>query len=403
MLYSGVQYAILFVLSIVLARTLGEEGLGLYSYLTALTIPLWIAIEFGLDNYFVRELARSPQKSHELAVKGISFRLIFAVLMLVFIVPVIVVSQEGSVTKIGFVLLSIAFLPHSVYAGYCSVLRSQQRYYHAMRFDMFGALIIAAGAIIVLFLFHSILAVIAIATAVDFLKLFAILPLYKKEFGVSLLKSLDFHISRHRDLLKAALPFALLNVVVALHLRMDVLLLEHFRSAAEVGIFTAAERFINVAMVVPLAMYNGLLPLFSLSRGKSFAVRFSIQTLLVFSGIGLLITLFFYFAASMIIHLTFRFPESVAVLQILAWSFLFLTFNLIAESWLYGHQMERRALYARCVGLAVLIIANIYFVPRFGAQGTALSTTLTEICLSGIFIVVLLRVNYKKSVVVSQG
>ena len=339
------QYGLMMLLLIMLARTLGKPGLGLFSYLNSLVIPIWVAIEFGLDNYLVRDLAAIPHRSHALASQAASVRLVFAIAALVFIVPFIAATQESETAKFGVILLCTAFLPRAFTSSYFSVLRSQQRYYHAMRFDMLGALIVTICAVGILLTTKSLLAVITISASVDFLKCAVVLPLYKRELGASLMRSLDLHITRHKDFIKRTAPFAALNVIVILYLRVDVLLLEHFRNVNDVGVFTAGERFINVPLAFPAAMYGSLLPMFSEARGKEYAKGFAKLSILLFMAIGVIASVVIYYCASFAIGVTFQFPESVVVLQILGWSFAFNIFNLISESWLYGNGLERR-----CVG-----------------------------------------------------
>jgi PST family polysaccharide transporter len=172
--------------------------------------------------------------------------------------------------------------------------------------------------------------------------------------------------------------------------RTDILLLEHFRSTAEVGIYSAGERFINALTILPGAMFNGLLPLFSRSRGESFSRKFSFQSILLFSLVGVVISSILFFAAPFIISITFRFTESIVILQILAWSFSFFMFNTLMESWLYGHRYERFVVYARIFGVVAIICTNIYFAPRYGATGTAIATILSECLLSCVFASMLL-------------
>jgi len=386
--YAAVQYGLAMILSIAFARVLGEEGLGLYSYLFSLTIPLWIAVEFGVDNYLVRDLAAMPERSHELASKTASVRIVFAFAVFLFIVPLMVYAQHGFVEKIGVVLLCFAFLPRAISSSYFSVLRSQQRYYHAMRIDVIGSFILTACGVVILVTTRSLIAVIAIGAALDFAKLAAVLPMYKRDLGASLWRSLDLHIMRHIDVIKRTAPFAALNIIVILYLRVDVLLLEHFRNLGEVGIFTGGERFMNVLLAFPAAMYGSLLPMFSRARGKSYSTSLTVKSILVFMGIGVLVSFVIYLCAGFAIGLTFKFPRSVTVLQILGWSFAFNVFNFIAESWLYGNGREIRVLAVRSAGLAAIIAANCYFAPIWGAVGTAVSTTAAEIFISLIFLVI---------------
>ena len=60
-----------FILSIVLARTLGAEGFGTYSFVLSLLIFLSIPLQAGFPNLVVRETAKSHQRNDWLSIKGL--------------------------------------------------------------------------------------------------------------------------------------------------------------------------------------------------------------------------------------------------------------------------------------------------------------------------------------------
>ena len=58
-----------FALSVVLARTLGAEGFGIYSFVLSLLIFLSIPIQAGFPNLAVREISKSHQDNDWLQIK----------------------------------------------------------------------------------------------------------------------------------------------------------------------------------------------------------------------------------------------------------------------------------------------------------------------------------------------
>jgi len=60
-----------FVLSVVLARTLGADGFGLYSFVLSLLIFLSIPIQAGFPNLAVREISKAHLKNDWAVIKGI--------------------------------------------------------------------------------------------------------------------------------------------------------------------------------------------------------------------------------------------------------------------------------------------------------------------------------------------
>src|SRR5690606_32801987 len=62
------------------------------------------------------------------------------------------------------------------------------------------------------------------------------------------------------DLFRQLAPFAIAFIGTALFYRADVLLLARWRTAAEVGLYGAAYRFLDVAQALAIAGAGALLP-----------------------------------------------------------------------------------------------------------------------------------------------
>ncbi len=396
-LLSGAQYVFLLTVNILVSRQFGREGLGLFSYLTALTLPLWVAMELGIDIYLVRSLAASPDRAHELCGRATSLRLIVAAILFSLSIVVALISFTNFATCIGFVLLMAGFLPRSLGAATFSILRAQQRYVHAMRVEIAGAALMALAAFVLLPPTGTLTSLFAAMLVIEFVKLALSIVIYRRETGRSLFSGLAFRDPQLRPLLRSLIPFAVANLLVVLHSRVDVIILEAFHGVSAVGVFTAAERFMNASVVLPGAVFNGLLPLLSLLGRDRFADRASLASLLAFTGVGLLVTAVFALAAPVLIGITFRFDESVEVLRILSASFVFFMFNTVAESILYSRAREHGVMWIRVLGLAVVVGANLLLVPAQGATGTAWAVVGAEAAISVFFVVALFRARGREA------
>jgi O-antigen/teichoic acid export membrane protein len=395
---SGIQYVFLLVVNVLVSRQFGREGLGLFSFLTALTIPIWVAMELGIDIYLVRELAAAPQRAHELCSKATSLRLLIASIVITLSLVASALTFTDATAKIGFILLTVGFLPRALGAATFSMLRAQQRYVHAMRIEIVGAALMALAAVVFLPITGSLLSLLAAMTAIEVVKLVLSIFIYRREVGQSLFSGLSFRDATLLPLLRTLVPFAVVNLLIVLHGRVDVIILEALRGDAAVGIFTAAERFMNASVVLPAAVFNGLLPILALLGKDRFADKASLASLLAFTGIGLLVTVMFAIAAPYLINLTFRFEESIVVLQILSLSFVFFMFNTVAESVLYSRSREHGVMWIRVAGIIVVLIANFMLVPTMGSIGTAWSVVLAEGAIALFFVFPLYRARHRREV-----
>lgn len=399
----AIQYGLLLVVQILVARILGKDGLGLYSYVSSLALPLWVAVEFGIDNYLIRELAAAPERTHELSAQATSLRLVWGAILLSAAILAGAIALPSATEKICLTLLIVALVPRVITQAYYTVQIARLKYYLSMRLDLYGAALFALCGVIVLPLTHSLVALISCYLAVEVVKMFAALILYKQSVGVPMLHGLRFKKQEMKAVVKTLAPFALVNIFISIHMRLDIILLAAFRGVGEVGVFTAAERFVNASTALPAAVFSGLLPMLAVVAGKGMANRFRGGSLVLFTSVAFVITLFMYFGAPLIIGLTFQFPDSVTVLRILSWSFTLFMFNTVAESVLYGHHLERSVLWVRAVGLVMVILANVWLAPLYGAVGTALATTITEGLLLIMLCGLLMKHHLLKSISTELG
>lgn len=72
------------------------------------------------------------------------------------------------------------------------------------------------------------------------------------------------------------------------------------------------------------------------------------------------------------------FEVSVQPLYILSWCLPFMFANGLLGRWLLAHHREAFALKTALVGAAVNVVGNAWLIPRWGAQGAAAMTLLTE-------------------------
>ncbi|MCK6579147.1 MAG: oligosaccharide flippase family protein [Anaerolineae bacterium] len=251
-----------FLLTMLIGRALGEDGLGAYTVALAWTFPLSLLVDFGLSTLLTRDTAGDPtvmvdtlrQTALERVVVGgvVSFSLIcFA--------PTL--SADLTVQR-GIVLAAPMVILLPFFSTFSAVFRA--------RGDMRPVLWLNVGMLLAQVALTAgvftrgggVLEALAVNTLTSAGQLAAAWAIWRRRYRLP-----SATVGRARQsilaLLRAGLPFALAGVFAALNLRLTLILLEALMDPQAAGVFTAASRFTEAAKLLPNAMFGALFPALS--------------------------------------------------------------------------------------------------------------------------------------------
>ena len=134
--------AIGFVFTVLVARFLGEAGLGQYSFISAIIFLGNTAASFGMDALLIRELAgqKNDRQTRDLLGSAIWLQLILSITFLIalqLLANQLPLSTIGTVTALR--LYSLALIPLSFFSVFSAALRA------AERMDLFFAANLTSG------------------------------------------------------------------------------------------------------------------------------------------------------------------------------------------------------------------------------------------------------------------
>jgi len=183
-------------------------------------------------------------------------------------------------------------------------------------------------------------------------------------------------------LFKQAAPMGVLIVCITIFVSVDVVMLFVMRGEAEVGIYTAATKFLLVVLLLPKGFIDAVLP--AMSR-RSALPGDDLQSLVWRSNLLLLVLVLpivalFSQHSDTWVGLVYNdaYAGSAWVLAILSWSLAFDFMNSAGNRALLAQRMER-GLVLIVLGAAVFnVVSNAAVIPRYGAVGAAGTTVATE-------------------------
>ena len=186
--------------------------------------------------------------------------------------------------------------------------------------------------------------------------------------------------ARITTLAVAASPFLatlLLNFVLV---RADVFALERFRGPAEVGLYAAPVRLVELANLLPVILMTSIYPLMARSATTDPSrldtlARASVRAL---AAILVPLAVFEIATAEPLIRLVFgdAFAGGAPVLRLLAAASLFTALDVVLGARLVAAGLERRNLHLVMMAAATNVAAVLVLVPRRGAEGAAIALLL---------------------------
>jgi O-antigen/teichoic acid export membrane protein len=369
------------VVVIVLANALGDSNYGRYTTLVAYSGLVAVIGDLGFQSLYTREAARNRSLLGDYLGTLIVFRVVLAATAS--IVFALALGLGAGLTSL--ILPGCALL---VATAYASLLRNT--FYSVGRAE-FDALAIIAETLIqaALIVFGSRLHagvayyVWAYAASFTFTIIYSLVVIQVFRLGRIRL-ALDVDLIRRW--LPLAIPFALTFFLTNVYFRAGVLILQQFRSFAEVGWYTLAYKPFEALQFVPLAIQTVVYPLLSVyyvSNAERLDIAYKrFFKVLVLLGWPLTVgTFVLVHPINQIFNRSGAFGQSEPALRVLAFGIVFLFANSAFYAML--NAMNRQGLNAWATALAAVIniALNLAFIPFFGYLAASVMTVLTEAAL----------------------
>jgi O-antigen/teichoic acid export membrane protein len=236
----------LFVI-IYLARYLGTEGFGKYSFVFAYLAFFNIITDLGLQQILVREMARNPSTAPKLIGNACIVRLLLTVFALGLAIAIMTLLPYPDDTTLYVYIASFTLLFISFSDFYATIFQANL----AMQYNVIAKLtfkFVSAGLILWIVFSHGTLMHIMIVLVFSEGIKTLLSYLFSRKF-VRPSFTIDFGLWRH--LLKECLPLALSSILVIIYYQIDVIMLSMMKGDDAVGIYSAAYRLCEPFSLIP--------------------------------------------------------------------------------------------------------------------------------------------------------
>jgi len=376
----GTQGAMV-LFTILLARRLGSAGFGEYAFISAIIFVGNMLTTFGTDMTLIREIAAHDDLSQLpaalLSQLGFSIILILVIWMGTPFLP-----HQTAESILALRVYSFALIPLAFFTVFTIALRGKQQ------MDAYTWLNLTGSFLQLAIVWFFIKPNSSIVTLV-FLLLF-------NQIIVSLIGAMicanqiqgfwrDWRFSGKKVsiLLNVSTPLAILTVVAMLYQKLSVTMLSMMSGAVMTGLFSVSQRIVEGAKTGHAAIFTALYPAMAQNKNRSF--RLSWILLLVGAGLGA-ITLSALAKPVTLILFGAEYEASIPALQILTWILIPYAVNTFLTLKFVASKNEKPVLQASLASLILLIVLNIYWIPRAGLIGAAWSALIAEIIQASLLI-----------------
>lgn len=363
------------------ARVLGAAGYGVFSYAVTLAGFCTLFVDPGINAILIRDASKASREE-----QSPIFSTSFVMKLCIFAASAIAIliagpafsTLPGAKALLPLVVLIIIFDGSREF--FSSLIRANEK----MELDAGIFLLTNLSIVVAGFFFFKIVisptsfawAYVAGCAAGALIATYAVRG-YLKNIASSFSSRLVLPI------LRSAWPFAITGALGALLTNADILIISWMRAAADVGIYSAVIRIIQVLYLVPGIIQYSTLPLFARLANKDNAkFRASLERVVgTIFLISIPLALGGAVLGTQIVTLIFG---PVYAAGGLSFKILMLTMLVdypaaIVSSAIFAYDRQRNLIVSSAIAGVSNVVLDLLFIPPFGIAGSAVATLIAQV------------------------
>jgi O-antigen/teichoic acid export membrane protein len=363
---------------ILIARLLGTEVFGQYSYILTFLSLFAVATDFGTQSVFARDIAQVKDSAE--TYWG-NFLMLRVGLSLLVVIPAVITAYYLRQDLFFYLLIGCLSLPFLSFRFFEPLYQVYNRpWFSAYSSLIYGFLYLLFAILAFLFsrnLLSIFLAYVGSNVMYAIIALFLALKLLTPKFEVNgaVLKKI----------LKLSLPMGVASLFSIINSRADIFMLAYMKSNYEVGIYNAAYRFLDMTVMVTLILMNPIIPIFSekaVNDRKSLKKTY-IKLIELFAIITIPVAIVVPHVSSIIITLLFgaAFSGSAQVLNILVWVGILTFYSILSAVLCLSIGVVKQAYWNCALAASLNIFLNYLWIPKYSYIGSAWATLICEVLL----------------------
>ena len=385
------------------ARYLGPAQYGLFNYVQAFVGLFSAFATLGLDGIVVRELIKDESKKDVLLGTAFWLKIMGAIVMLIMIAIAVQFTSNDHYTNI----LVFIIAGSTIFQAFNVI----DFYFQAKVLGKFIAmansitLLLISIVKIALILYKAPLIAFVWAVAFDNLILaLGYIYFYRKvsrhhdqpsilTSHLSYFTSHIFHLTFNKkiaiSLLKDSWPLILSGLAVMIYMRIDQVMLQEMIGSEAVGQYSAAVRISEAWYFIPMVISNSLFPAIVNAKKQSEELYYArlqrLYDLMVWMSIAIALPMTF--LSDWVVNLLYgsAYSQAGSVLMIHIWAGVFVSLGVASSRWFITENLQSLSFWRTFYGMVINLILNFILIPKFGVQGAAVATLISQVIAAYIF------------------
>ena len=391
-----VSYLLGFFTIIYTARYLGANGFGIISLALSLSAIFGVIVDMGLNTLMTREIARDKSLSGKYISNASVMKVILAFLTFgLLALAVNIINYSPLISDIIYII-TLSVIITSFSGILTSFFQAHEKMEYISVSNILLSVILLSGTIIGIYFGFKIeyFAIIYVITSI--VVFIYNLMIYLLKFSRV---KFEFDFSFWKPTLKEAWPFGIIFLSGMLYTYVDSIMLSILKGVEAVGWYSAAYRFMYIALLLPNAVNMAIFPVMSRLYANSskndlkmLYERYSRYMIIIGIPIGLA-TIFLAKDLILLIYGT-GYSESIICLQILVWAIVFTFAGASYVQLLQSINKQMIITKISLVCLVINIILNLILIPHYSYIGASVATVITEVILVNYIIYMTYRLGY---------
>lgn len=369
------------LVSVYVARYLGPDDFGLFSFSLALTALFTSFAAFGLPTVVVRDLVIRPHDRPAILASALLLRLLGAAVAMILTVGAMLALRPGD-WRSALVVLVMTF--SNLAQAWDIIDYDYQSRMDARPIVVLRNVSFVACAVVRVLLVLAQASLIWFAWAMTLEAIIgAVLLVRRARLDGKAIVIMAATREELRRLASTSWPLIISDLSVSIYMRVDQIMLGKMLGDVGVGLFSAAVRISEAYYFFPNTVALSVAPALTATYTRSreeFERRFlQIMRLLLWLALAVAFVLAVFSKPIILTLYGPRYLDAAAVLSIHAWAGALVSLGACGNLWLTNAGFFKFSMYRTLAGAAVNVALNLILIPRLGIVGAALATVAGQI------------------------
>lgn len=363
-----------------ITHALGVYGYGLYNTVLVFCVITASIADLGISTVLLRNISIPGVNEKKIFSSIFTLKLIISAILILIITPVIgLFMPYAPIVKEGIFFISISYYFLDMVSSITVIFQKNLSMHIVVLVELLSRVV---TFLIVWWAYETHKGVIAFLMAIlasSIFYLIFLLPETNKHIRIKL--SVDLNI--WWDVLKDSLPIAASTLFVMVYFKFDTVLLSLYKSASDVGIYSASYKILETMVYFPGTFMLLIMPLMTKQLNKSlkdfkyiFQKAWDAVIMVAFP-----VTFGIFMLSGPIIRLMAgsNFNASVLPLKILSFAIGTIFLSNVLSYGIISLNLQRKTIYIYILAAILNVSLNLIFIPAYSYLTTSSTTVITEV------------------------